>query len=246
MRIVPLRVTFWLVCASAILSAGLPTVATARPEGAPQIVTAVSRESETRGVVPTYMVQDGDSLSGIAELFGVDVEALQAMNNLADVNSITAGMVLAVPDIPTRTIRFGAPVPKAQLSPNVPSFVWPAVGPITTKFGVPGSDWIGGFHMGLDIGAPSGSPIVAAADGVVEFAGFDHNHGYGNNVLIYHHDGYETLYGHMSRIEVESGQGVHQGDVIGYVGMTGYANGPHLHFEVRLHEEKIDPEPLLP
>jgi murein DD-endopeptidase MepM/ murein hydrolase activator NlpD len=185
-------------------------------------------------------------LSGIAEMLAVDVDTLRDLNDLVDVNSIRAGVVLAVPDQPTQPVRFGAPVVKAKVNENAPSFVWPAVGPITTKFGVPGSDWIGGYHMGLDIGAPSGSPIVAAADGVVEFAGFDNTHGYGNNVLIYHHDGYETLYAHMSRVEAESGEGVHQGDVIGYVGQTGFAIGPHLHFEVRLHETKIDPEPLLP
>lgn len=213
---------------------------------APQIVSALPRASEARGVVATYAVQDGDSLSGIAELLAVDVDTLQSLNDLPDPNSLKIGMVLVVPDLPTRTVRFGAPVAKPKTDVNAPAFVWPAVGPITTRFGVPGSDWIGGYHMGLDIGAPSGSPIVAAADGVVEFAGVDHAHGYGNNVLIYHHDGYETLYAHMSRIEAESGQGVHQGDVIGYVGMTGYANGPHLHFEVRLHENKIDPEPFLP
>jgi murein DD-endopeptidase MepM/ murein hydrolase activator NlpD len=74
----------------------------------------------------------------------------------------------------------------------------------------------------------------------------DTQHGYGNNVLVAHQNGYETLYAHMSRIEAQAGQTVHQGDLIGYVGMTGYTTGPHLHFELRLNGTKIDPEPWLP
>src|SRR5579859_5741081 len=151
-----------------------------------------------------------------------------------------------VPDVPTRPTHFGSAPVKQSSDPNAPSFVWPAVGPITTKFGVPGSDWIGGFHMGLDIGAPAGSPIVAAADGLVVYAERDHLHGYGNYVLIDHGHGYATLYAHMSQIVARAGDDPHQGDLIGYVGDTGFAFGPHLHFEVRLNEQKIDPEPFLP
>jgi hypothetical protein len=202
--------------------------------------------SESRGVVSIYTIQDGDSLEGIADILGVDVETLQDLNNIADPNALVAGRVLMVPDVPTRPTHFGLAPAKHALDPNAPSFVWPAVGPITTRFGVPGSDWIGGFHMGLDIGASAGSPIVAAADGLVVYADRDHLHGYGNYVLIDHGKGYATLYAHMSRIVATPGEDAHQGDLIGYVGETGYTFGPHLHFEVRLNEEKIDPEPFLP
>jgi murein DD-endopeptidase MepM/ murein hydrolase activator NlpD len=203
-------------------------------------------ESSSRGVVATYEVQGGDSLSGIADILADDVAVLQNLNNLADPNTLQVGRVLIVPDLPTRPVRFGNAPPKVRLNPDAPAFVWPAFGPITTKFGVPGSDWIGGFHMGLDIGASAGSPIAAAAPGLVEAAEFDHSHGYGNYVLIDHGNGYETLYAHMSRIAATPGSSVQQGELIGYVGATGYAFGPHLHFEVRHNGEKIDPEPLLP
>jgi murein DD-endopeptidase MepM/ murein hydrolase activator NlpD len=222
-----------------------PKMASALPQPASQIVSTVPRESALRGVIATYEVQDGDSLSGIADLLAVDVDTLRVLNDIPNVDSIKIGQVLYVPDVPTRPVRYGAPVPKPRPQ-GMPDFVWPAVGPITTRFGVPGSDWIGGYHMGLDIGAPNYSPIIAAADGTVEFAGMDTQHGYGNNVLIAHHDGYETLYAHMSRIEAQVGQIVHQGDLVGYVGMTGFTTGPHLHFELRLNGTKIDPEPWLP
>ena len=230
----------------AVLSAADPSPALAHPSGSQQPLTVLPLASESRGVVSVYTIQDGDSLQGVADILAVDVETLQDLNDIADPNALAAGRVLMVPDMPTRTTHYGTLPAKHVLDPNAPSFVWPAIGPITTKFGVPGSDWIGGFHMGLDIGAPAGSPIVAAADGFVLTAEFDHNHGYGNYVLIDHDKGYYTLYGHMSRIVATPGQVVHQGDLIGYVGMTGYAFGPHLHFEVRIDGQKIDPEPFLP
>lgn len=230
----------------AILAAVFPSQALARPGADQSKLSVLPLASESRGIVSTYKVQEGDSLQGIADILAVDVETLQDLNDIADPNTLAAGHVLMVPDMPTRPIHFGAVAVKHPLDPNAPSFIWPAIGPITTKFGVPGSDWIGGYHMGLDVGASAGSPISAAADGIVLNAEFDHTHGYGNYVLIDHGKGYETLYGHMSRIVATSGETVHQGDLIGYVGMTGYANGPHLHFEVRLHDQKIDPEPFLP
>jgi murein DD-endopeptidase MepM/ murein hydrolase activator NlpD len=225
---------------------GQPRSAQARPADAAQLLAALPLESSSRGVVATYEVQSGDSLSGIADLLADDLATLQDFNSLRDPNALQVGQVLVVPDLPTRPIHFGVAPPKVRLNSDAPAFVWPAFGAITTKFGVPGSDWIGGFHMGLDIGASAGSPIVAAAAGRVEAAEFDNAHGYGNYVLIDHGNGYETLYAHMSRIAATPGASVQQGDLIGYVGSTGYAFGAHLHFEVRHRGEKIDPEPLLP
>ena len=230
----------------ALVGAARPLPVRARPLGVNQVLANLPRESASRGVVSTYKVQDGDSLLGIAELLAVDVDRLQQANDLSDANTLQTGQVLVVPDVPNRPVRFGLPRATAPTSAAGVSFIWPAIGPITTRFGVPGPDWIGGFHPGLDIGAPSGSPIVAALDGIVEAAEFDQLHGYGNYVLIDHGKGYETLYGHMSRFATTAGATVRQGDVIGYVGSTGYAFGPHLHFEVRRLSVKIDPEPLLP
>jgi murein DD-endopeptidase MepM/ murein hydrolase activator NlpD len=236
-----------VIFALLIAAVTMPQRALARPADSATLVAAVPLASEARGVVATYKVQDGDSLLGIADILAVDVDTLQDINGLSDPNAIQAGAVLTVPDMPTRAVRFGvASTTPAKVNSDAPSFVWPAIGPITTPFGVPGPMWVGGFHTGIDIGAPFGSPIVAAADGTVEAAELDQQHGYGNYVLIDHGNGYETLYAHQSHMAVDAGQSVKQGQVIGYVGMTGFATGPHLHFEVRHNGTKIDPQPLLP
>ena len=95
------------------------------------------------------------------------------------------------------------------------------------------------YHSGVDIGASYGATIVAADGGTVITAGAVS--GYGNCVVINHGNGITTLYGHMSSIAVSSGQKVSKGQTIGYVGSTGNSTGPHLHFEVQVNDEKVDP-----
>ena len=95
------------------------------------------------------------------------------------------------------------------------------------------------MHEGVDLGAPYGSPIEAAAAGTVIYAGW--LGGYGNLTVIDHGGGLATAYGHQSRIGVSVGQQVAQGEVIGYVGSTGHSTGPHLHFEVRVNGQAVDP-----
>ena len=96
------------------------------------------------------------------------------------------------------------------------------------------------LHAGLDFTAPSGTPIYATADGIVSDAGF-HTGGYGNRVMINHGFGYQTLYGHMSKIKARVGEKVHRGEVIGYVGSTGKSTGPHCHYEVHRSGRQVDP-----
>jgi murein DD-endopeptidase MepM/ murein hydrolase activator NlpD len=96
------------------------------------------------------------------------------------------------------------------------------------------------FHQGLDFTAPSGTPIYATADGVVQAAGFSTD-GYGNKVVINHGYGYQTLYGHMAKIKAKQGQSVKRGEVIGYIGSTGKSTGPHCHYEVIKRGIKVDP-----
>lgn len=116
--------------------------------------------------------------------------------------------------------------------------LWPTNGVLTSPFGW---RW-GAMHAGIDIGAPSGTPIVAAAAGTVFFAGW--NGGYGNLTLIDHGGGRVTAYAHQSRFAVSGGP-VSRGQVIGYVGSTGDSTGPHLHFEVRVNGAAVDPMPFL-
>ncbi|MEN9459577.1 MAG: hypothetical protein RL135_2200 [Bacteroidota bacterium] len=96
------------------------------------------------------------------------------------------------------------------------------------------------LHPGLDFTAPVGTPIYAAADGVVKDAGFNTG-GYGNRVVVNHGFGYETLYAHMVRIKARVGTKVKRGEVIGYVGSTGKSTGPHLHYEVHKNGIQLDP-----
>jgi murein DD-endopeptidase MepM/ murein hydrolase activator NlpD len=128
----------------------------------------------------------------------------------------------------------------APPAPGVPAaapsgLAWPVSGPITSPFGM---RW-GRMHEGIDFGVASGTPIHAAAAGVVVYCGW--MEGYGNLTVIDHGGGIATAYGHQSSIAVSCNQQVSQGDVIGYVGSTGHSTGPHLHFEVRVNGSAVDP-----
>lgn len=116
------------------------------------------------------------------------------------------------------------------------SLVFPVVGILTSNYG---PRW-GGWHNGIDIGAPTGTPILAADSGMVVFRGWSGNYGY--MIKIDHGGGnMVTLYAHLSSFNVELGQTVNKGDVIGYVGNTGYSTGSHLHFEILVGGESKNP-----
>ena len=96
------------------------------------------------------------------------------------------------------------------------------------------------MHKGLDFTAPQGTPIYATGDGKVEMAGYDQS-GFGNHVIINNGYGYETLFGHMVRVKVHTGEKVKRGEVIGWVGSTGKSTGPHCHYEVHINGREVDP-----
>lgn len=120
-------------------------------------------------------------------------------------------------------------------------FVMPVSGRITSGFGNRMHPILGykRMHTGVDIAAPTGTPIHAAAAGVVFSAG--RRGGYGNCIILVHGSGISTLYGHCSRIAVSAGHEVKKGQVIGYVGSTGLSTGPHLHFEKRVNGTPVSP-----
>ena len=132
---------------------------------------------------------------------------------------------------------------KARME-STPS-IWPTSGDVTSRFGWRNSPFGGGgdWHPGIDIANSSGTAIVATADGEVvqsEWYG-----GYGNMVQIDHGNGITTIYGHNSQNIVHSGQGVKKGQVIAYLGSTGYSTGPHVHYEVRVNGTAVNPTKFL-
>ncbi len=126
---------------------------------------------------------------------------------------------------------------KANSAPNL----WPVEGQVTGSFGerIDPFNGEGAFHSGVDISSAYGNRIVAPADGVVTFT--DSMGGYGKAIVIDHGNGISTRYGHLSGFAVTSGQAVHRGDIIGFVGESGRSTGPHLHYEVRINDTPVNP-----
>jgi murein DD-endopeptidase MepM/ murein hydrolase activator NlpD len=123
--------------------------------------------------------------------------------------------------------------------------LWPVQGVVTSSFGEREDPFNGegAFHKGIDIAAGIGSPIRAAADGTVLIAGMAN--GYGREVRIDHGHGIQTIYGHMSGFAVTTGEDVKRGEIIGYVGSSGRSTGPHLHYEVLIHDTPVNPHKYL-
>ena len=174
-------------------------------------------------------VQGGDTLRALAAAHGVTIDDILAdpANGVEDPNAIVIGQEIILPFA-------------------MPSFGWPSSGEITDPFGLCRSWDCSYRHNGLDIALDYYEPIVAAADGLVTFVGGDPNLGLGWYVEIEHEHGWATTYAHLVEFEVQQGQLVSRGEVVGYNGNTGYSTGPHLHFEVRHDDWYIDPLVVLP
>jgi murein DD-endopeptidase MepM/ murein hydrolase activator NlpD len=192
-------------------------------------------------------VRVDETLIEIAELYEAEVDDILAFaaNDVANPDLLREGTTILVPG--GRVVPPPAPAirPTLQLAPPPAvvageasefGFVWPVVDLITSYYGP--------YHpLGIDINAPIGVPIVAAAAGQVVFVGGDACCSYGFHVEIKHDETFSTLYAHLSGYAVELGAFVEQGQVIGFSGNTGRSTGPHLHFEVR--REKAQQDPLL-
>ncbi|MDI3524028.1 M23 family metallopeptidase [Kosmotoga sp.] len=172
-----------------------------------------------------YEVKKDDTLTYIAKLFFTPLEPLLKANNLTRDSWVFPGQKIFIPASIINVFAY-EPIEKPLR--------WPVYGYISSYYGMRIHPITGQrkFHTGLDIAAPEGAPIFAAGSGTVVFAGFDK--GYGYMVEIMHDDGETvTRYAHMSHISVYVGQHVYAGDLLGRVGSTGLATGPHVHFEVR-------------
>ncbi|MBU0551824.1 peptidoglycan DD-metalloendopeptidase family protein [Myxococcota bacterium] len=185
-----------------------------------------------RGVY--YTVEAGDTLNEIAALQRLDPAQIIAANEIADPDVIEIGQRLFLPGL-------DALRPRAPLSPGI-RLIWPVDHVrLTSPFGRRGKR----THKGIDLGGAVGTPIKAAAAGVVIYSD-NKQRGYGNLVIIQHPGGFETVYAHNHRNRVDEGEAVRQGQRVADLGSTGRSTGPHLHFELRLKGAAINPMNHLP
>jgi murein DD-endopeptidase MepM/ murein hydrolase activator NlpD len=190
-----------------------------------------------------HKVDRGDTLASIAELYDVEPGAIASCeyNDLGDANGrVELGEFLIVPGgekpyEPKVVTAYTGPVPEGARGTG--RFQWPVLGSITQDY------WYG--HRAIDIGAPTGSAVLATDGGFVSFAGWT-DVGYGYLIVVDHANGFATYYAHLSNIYVTEGQAVERGRVIGAAGNTGNSTGPHLHFEVRRNGVQQNPRAYLP
>ena len=190
-----------------------------------------------------YRVQRGDNLYRIGLRFGQSVSTLSAWNRLANPSQIEVGQILRVRShSPNRASTTPSPTRTATAQTNVaPSnrlqFQWPVSGPILAQYN-------GTTQKGIDIGCSRGTPVKAAADGKVLYAG-NEVRGYGNLILIRHNSSTLTAYAHNDSLRVRKDQTVKAGDTIATMGDTG-TNRVKLHFEIRIGGKAVNPLPYLP
>jgi len=220
----------------------------------PRPPLSIPEGTDVAGVV--HVVQPGQNVYRIAKAYGLEPDDLLRTNGIEDPRTLAVGQELFVPGA-TRVLDvepapgFGgspdpAPAPPAPAAPRVdpaavrtaPSaapFAWPLKGVLYGRYGKRGAR----NHDGIDIAAPHGTQVTAAADGEVVFVGVQS--GYGKVVILRHDGGLVTVYAHNSQILVREGARVRQGEPVAKVGQTGRTTGPHLHFEVRQGVKPRDP-----
>lgn len=248
----------------------LPNGAAALAVDAPsRPATRTAPASSTRRVVAQdqlYRVQRGDTLYGISRRTGVPAATIASANDLRAPHALDIGRQLLIPQAPTaaaRTLTAEREIPAqktaeapatsvAEITRNVsytppaPAsasslFNWPIRGAVVSEFG---SGNLGRRNDGVNIAAPVGAPVRAAADGQVVYRGSELE-GFGNLLLLKHQDGFVTAYAHNDAMLVKKGDQVRQGQVIAKVGQTGAVTTPQLHFEIRQDSRAIDPVALL-
>lgn len=203
-----------------------------------------------------HTVAEGDTVASIAKRYGVEVAAIANYepNQLANPDSLAVGQKIIVPGGEFKPPPVSEPKPapssepKATVSsePKAPpvaqpkeekGLAWPTYGMLTQYF----SD----YHHGIDIAAPMGTPIYAAASGrVIKAEKLDWSYGW--HLIIDQGNGFEALYGHCSQFAVGVGDRVERGQIIAYIGSTGKATGPHLHFELTQNGQFVNPLNYLP
>lgn len=192
-----------------------------------------------------HVVDSGETLSRIAAQYAVPAADIRDRNADVIKAGLHPGLKLFIPFETSndwdraftgvRAVDFRGS-DRADTVTAFPSFVWPVMGYISSAFG----SRRGTMHDGIDIVAQEGVPVKSARGGHVIYA-HDRIGGYGKMIIIRHPDSYSTVYAHLSTLDVRKGQFVGKGQVIGRVGQTGHADGPHLHFEVRNNRQPVNP-----
>jgi murein DD-endopeptidase MepM/ murein hydrolase activator NlpD len=191
----------------------------------------------------TTVVQEGETLADVAARSGVTTRDLIDANGLVPPYRVFTGQLLKVPQGETKQKLGVAPQPKASAPQSALRFNWPVhSGEVISRFG----NKLGSARNdGINIAAREGSPIVAAADGVVAYAG-DELKGFGNLILIRHANGWISAYAHNQALLVAKGDSVRRAQPIARLGHTGNVDRPQLHFELRHETEAVDPLGYLP
>jgi murein DD-endopeptidase MepM/ murein hydrolase activator NlpD len=183
-----------------------------------------------------YAVKIGDTLESLAEKYNTTAVHISTANGLFSDTLMPNERVF----IPGAKLDW---VNRQEINGDL--FIWPCTGYISSLYGYRIAPFAGTrqFHSGLDIASSMGSPVKAAMAGRVSQVGFDYS--FGNFVLISHHSGYRTFYGHMNDVRVKTGAYVETGERIGDIGSTGLSTGPHLHFSVYKNGVTVNPRSLM-
>ena len=214
-------------------------------------VQVVKRTTRTESIAyDTVRENDSSLLKGTTK---VSVAGQNGVREVTEEVTYVDGQVTSTTVLDTRVIQepvteeilVGTRVPTFSGSNSTTGFMWPLPSSrnITSTFGY--RALFGDYHTGIDIAAPRGTSIVAAAGGYVEKAIYSVTASEGNYVVINHGNGYKTLYAHCDSLNVSAGQYVDQGQVIAFVGSTGWATGNHLHFEIHVNGTRVNPMPFV-
>jgi murein DD-endopeptidase MepM/ murein hydrolase activator NlpD len=192
----------------------------------------------------THILQPGENLYRLSQFYGVSIDDIVKANDIDDVTELKVGQRIWIPKAnrgaAQKSLAAGGSGSVARRAGDL-KLIWPVHGKLSSQFGRRN----GRGHDGIDIPAKSGTPIVAAAAGRVIHSGRGLGD-YGRVVIVKHEGYYSTVYAHNRRNRVEKGDFVEKGEVIGEVGSSGNASGPHVHFEVRRNREPMDPLLFLP
>jgi murein DD-endopeptidase MepM/ murein hydrolase activator NlpD len=195
-----------------------------------------------------HVVERHQTLYRICKTYGIDINEVASLNGIADPGRIQVGQRIFIPRA-KQLLKVGIHLDdvvresfdkEREMLPGKPNFIWPIEGPCFEFF----EETERRKHQGIDITSPLGTPIKASGSGVVLYSG-NGIRGYGNVIILRHSDEFVSVYAHNEVNLVEEGMRVERGEVIGKVGRTGRAFGPHLHFEIRKNNKAIDPFPLL-